>query len=103
MTSGSRTFRVGVLGHGTVGAAFASLLPAHAERIERMTGLRPELSGVMTRSRGSFDDILEGSDLIVELIGGIDPAREYVLRAMRAGKDVVSANKLLLAQHGEEL
>jgi len=90
-------FRVGVLGHGTVGSAFASLLPAHADRIERMTGLRPELSGVMTRSRGSFDDILEGSDLIVELIGGIDPARDYLLRAMRAGRHVVTANKQLLS------
>ena len=103
MTSDSRTFRVGVLGHGTVGSAFASLLPVHADRIERMTGLRPELSGVMTRSRGSFDDILEGSDLIVELIGGIDPARDYLLRAMRAGRHVVTANKQLLSQHGEEL
>jgi homoserine dehydrogenase len=103
VTSDSRTFRVGVLGHGTVGSAFASLLPAHADRIERMTGLRPELSGVMTRSRGSFDDILEGSDLIVELIGGIDPARDYLLRAMRAGRHVVTANKQLLSQHGEEL
>ncbi|HET7051866.1 MAG TPA: homoserine dehydrogenase [Solirubrobacteraceae bacterium] len=103
MTSDSRTFRVGVLGHGTVGSAFASLLPAHADRIERITGLRPELSGVMTRSRGSFDDILDGSDLIVELIGGIDPARDYLLRAMRAGRHVVTANKQLLSQHGEEL
>ena len=103
MTSDSRTFRVGVLGHGTVGSAFASLLPAHADRIERITGLRPELSGVMTRSRGSFDDILEGSDLIVELIGGIDPARDYLLRAMRSGRHVVTANKQLLSQYGEEL
>jgi homoserine dehydrogenase len=103
VTSDTPTFRVGVLGHGTVGSAFTSLLPAHADRIERMTGLRPELSGVMTRSRGSFDDILEGSDLIVELIGGIDPARDYLLRAMRAGRHVVTANKQLLSQHGEEL
>ena len=103
MTSDTRTFRVGVLGHGTVGSAFASLLPARADRIERITGLRPELSGVMTRSRGSFDDILEGSDLIVELIGGIEPARDYLLRAMRAGRHVVTANKQLLSQHGEEL
>jgi homoserine dehydrogenase len=103
VTSDNRTFRVGVLGHGTVGSAFASLLPARADRIERITGLRPELSGVMTRSRGSFDDILDGSDLIVELIGGIDPARDYLLRAMRAGRHVVTANKQLLSQHGEEL
>jgi homoserine dehydrogenase len=97
------TFRVGLLGHGTVGAAFAALLPLHAERIARLTGLRPELSGVLTRSRGSFDDLLERSDLIVELIGGLEPAREYVLRAMRSGRHVVTANKQLLSHHGEEL
>jgi homoserine dehydrogenase len=103
MTSADRAFRVGLLGHGTVGAAFAALLPQRASRIERLTGLRPELCGVMTRREGSFDEILERSHLIVELIGGIDPAREYLLRAMRAGRHVVTANKQLLSQHGEEL
>ena len=96
-------FRVGLLGHGTVGAAFAELLVARADGIEAVTGLRPELSGVLTRSRGDFDDILERSDLIVEVMGGLDPAREYVLRAMAAGRHVVTANKQLLSQHGEEL
>jgi homoserine dehydrogenase len=96
-------FRVGLLGHGTVGAAFATLLPQHAERIERVTGLRPELSGTLTRSAGSFEEILERSDLIVELIGGIEPARDYLLRAMRSGRHVVTANKQLLSHHGEEL
>jgi homoserine dehydrogenase len=91
------------LGHGTVGGAFASLLPAHAARIERLTGLRPELSGVMTRRSGSFDEILAGSDLIVELMGGIEPARGWLLRAMQEGRHVVTANKQLLSQHGEEL
>src|SRR5205807_984510 len=56
-----------------------------------------------TRSQGSFDEILERSDLIVELIGGTEPAREYVLRAMAAGRHVVTANKQLLSQFGEEL
>jgi len=98
-----RRFRVGLLGHGTVGAAFATLLPQHAERIERVTGLRPELSGILTRSAGSFEQILEGSDLIVELIGGIEPARDYLLRAMASGRHVVTANKQLLSHHGEEL
>jgi homoserine dehydrogenase len=98
-----RVFRVGLLGHGTVGAALAELLPRQASRIAALTGLEPELSGVLTRGRGEFDDILERSDLIVELIGGIEPAREYVLRAMRAGRHVVTANKQLLSQHGEEL
>ncbi|MGI9183506.1 MAG: homoserine dehydrogenase [Solirubrobacteraceae bacterium] len=96
-------FRVGVLGRGTVGAAFVDLLPRQADRIERMTGLRPELSGVLTTSSGSFDEILEASDLIVELIGGLEPAREYLLAAMRAGRHVVTANKQLLSQNGEEL
>ncbi len=96
-------FRVGVLGHGTVGASFCAALPEHAARIERMTGLRPECSGVLTRSQGDFAEILEGSDLIVELIGGLEPAREYLLAAMRAGRHVVTANKQLLSHHGEEL
>jgi homoserine dehydrogenase len=96
-------FRVGLLGHGTVGAAFATLLPQRAEAVAAVTGLRPELSGVLTRSRGDFEALLAGSDLIVELIGGIEPARDYVMRAMRAGKHVVTANKQLLSQHGEEL
>ncbi|HEY7629594.1 MAG TPA: homoserine dehydrogenase [Thermoleophilaceae bacterium] len=97
------TFRVGLLGHGTVGAAFHELLDERADAIEAATGLRPEISGVLTRSRGDFDDIVERSDLIVELMGGIDPTREYLLRAMAAGRHVVSANKQVLSQHGEEL
>jgi homoserine dehydrogenase len=103
VTSREGAFRIGLLGRGTVGAAFAELLPRHAERIERITGLAPSLSGVLTRSSGSFEEILAGSDLIVELIGGLEPARDYVLRAMRSGKHVVTANKRLLSRHGEEL
>ncbi len=97
------TYRVGLLGHGTVGGAFAALLEDRAEAIVPITGLRPQVSGVLTRSRGDFEQILAESDLIVELIGGLEPARDYVLRAMQAGKHVVSANKQLLSQHGEEL
>jgi homoserine dehydrogenase len=97
------TFSVGLLGHGTVGSAFAALLEERADAIVPITGLKPQLSGVLTRSRGDFDAILAGSDLIVELIGGVEPARSYVLRAMQAGRHVVSANKQLLSQHGEEL
>ncbi|MBS1871339.1 MAG: homoserine dehydrogenase [Actinobacteria bacterium] len=103
MTSTDTRFRVGLLGHGTVGAAFAALLPQRADAVAGVTGLRPEIGGVLTRSQGDFDAILADSDLIVELIGGIEPARDYVLRAMRAGKHVVTANKQLLSQHGEEL
>jgi homoserine dehydrogenase len=96
-------FRVGLLGHGTVGAAFERLLLERADAIAAATGSRPEICGVLTRSRGSFDEILANADAIVELIGGVDPAREYVLGALGAGKAVVTANKQLLSQHGDEL
>ena len=96
-------FRIGLLGHGTVGSSFARLVEERADAIEAEVGMRPRLSGVLTRSRGDFDEILEGSDLIVELMGGIEPTREYVLRAMEAGRHVVTANKQLLSQHGEEV
>ena len=103
MTPAERSYRVGLLGRGTVGAAFESQLAQHAERIERITGLRPVLSGVLTRSQGSYGEILEDSELIVELMGGIEPARTYLLQALRCGRHVVTANKQLLSRHGEEL
>jgi homoserine dehydrogenase len=99
----SEPFRVGLLGHGTVGSAFDELLDQRADAIAAATGRRPELTGVLTRSQGSFAEILEGADAIVELIGGIEPAREYALAAIAAGKPVVTANKQLLSQHGDEL
>jgi homoserine dehydrogenase len=97
------SFRVGLLGHGTVGSAFHELLEERAAAIEAAAGTRPEIAGVLTRSRGDLDEILANSDLVVELIGGVEPAREYILRAVRAGKHVVTANKAVLAQHGEEI
>ena len=102
MSSGEPV-RVGVLGRGTVGGAFAELLGHRAAAVEAATGRRPEVSGVLTTSEGDFDEILAGSDIVVELIGGTDPARDHVLRALRDGKHVVTANKQLVAQHGDEL
>jgi homoserine dehydrogenase len=99
----SKVVRIGLLGRGTVGGAFAELIAARAGAVEAATGLRPEISGVLTREDGDFAAILERSDLIVELIGGTEPARDYVLGALRAKRPVVTANKQLLAQHGEEL
>jgi len=95
--------RIGLLGRGTVGGAFADLLGSRAAAVEAATGRRPEIAGVLTREAGDFDEILERSDLIVELIGGTEPARDYVARALGAGRPVVTANKQLLAQHGEQL
>jgi homoserine dehydrogenase len=92
-----------LLGRGTVGAAFADLVAERADAVEAATGRRPEISGVLTRSEGDFGEILERSDLVVELMGGTDPARQFAIDAMRAGRPLVTANKQLLAQHGDEL
>jgi homoserine dehydrogenase len=103
MSDAERPFRIGLLGHGTVGGAFASLLEERADAVEAEVGRRPTLSGVLTRSRGDFEDILARSDLIVELMGGLEPTRDHVLRALASGRHVVTANKQLLSQHGEEV
>jgi homoserine dehydrogenase len=99
----SEPARIGLLGRGTVGGAFAELVGERADAVVAATGRRPEIAGVLTRSEGDFEQILAGSEILVELIGGIEPAREYVLAALRAGKPVVTANKQLLARHGDEL
>ena len=99
----SKPVRIGLLGHGTVGSAFATLLADRADAVEAATGRRPEIAGVLTRSEGDFGAILEGSDLVVELMGGTGAARDFAIDALRAGRPVVTANKQLLAQHGDEL
>jgi homoserine dehydrogenase len=94
---------IGLLGRGTVGGAFHDLITERADEIEAAAGRRPEIAGVLRRSDGDFEALLERSEIIVELIGGTDPARDYVLRALHAGRHVISANKQLIAQHGDEL
>lgn len=100
---GAGPVSIGLLGHGTVGAAVAALIEQRAEPIASLTGRAPVLCGVLTRSSGSFAEILDRSEVVIELIGGIDPARGYVLEALRAGRHVVTANKQLICEHGEEL
>jgi homoserine dehydrogenase len=95
--------KVGILGKGTVGGAFRKLLEERAEMVEEVSGRRPEIAGVLSSKEGDFEQIVAESDIVVELIGGVDPALDYVMRALREGKHVVTANKQLLAQHGVEL
>jgi homoserine dehydrogenase len=95
--------RIGLLGKGTVGGAFSRLVDERADAIAAAAGRRPEIVGVLRRGEGDFDEILAESEIVVELIGGTDPARDYVLRALRAGRHVVTANKQLIAQFGDEL
>jgi homoserine dehydrogenase len=114
----SDVLRVGMLGCGNVGAAVARLLRDHAGDIERRAGARIEIVRVAVRDPSKRrdasplpnlvtepDDVVTADDVdvVLELIGGIEPARWLVLRAMEAGKSVVTANKALLSEHGPEL
>ena len=114
-----RTIRVGLLGCGNVGGALVPLIERQADVIEARTGLRLEVVRVavrnMSRDRGlTFaDDVLTRDahavvadpeiDVVVEVIGGIEPARELIMAALAAGKPVVTGNKELLANVGAEL
>jgi homoserine dehydrogenase len=111
--------RVGLLGCGHVGGALASLLLNDASRITARTGLQLELAAVAVRSTAKERPVSvpehlltidaqavvtdPSIDLVVELIGGIEPARGLILAALKAGKPVVTANKELLANVGAEL
>jgi homoserine dehydrogenase len=99
----SEPARIGLLGRGTVGGALSELIAERGDEIAAAAGRRPEIVGVLRRSEGDFGQILDHAEIVVELIGGTDPARDYVLRALRAGRHVVTANKQLIAQHGDEL
>ena len=96
-------YRVGLLGHGTVGSAFEALLRERADDVGETVGLRPEIAGVLTRSRGRFEDVLERSQLVVELIGGVEPAREYVEAKVRTADEVLGPGKRLLIEPGRSL
>jgi len=114
-----RVVKIGLVGFGTVGCGVARLISEEADSIAAKTGLRLELGCVVDTDMESprpvklpdgvlTDDIerLLNDDTIqigVELVGGTDAAKEIQLRILRAGKDVVTANKALLAEHGNEL
>ena len=74
----AETYRVGLLGHGTVGAAFEQLLSERAGEIAHVTGARPEISGVLTRSRGDFEQILGVAKDIDHVYGPIDVRQRRV-------------------------
>jgi homoserine dehydrogenase len=99
----SEPLKIGLLGKGTVGGAFAELVEERADTVEDATGREARISGVLTTTGGDFGQILADSDVIVELMGGTDPAFDHVKAALDAGVPVVTANKQLLAQRGAEL
>jgi homoserine dehydrogenase len=115
-----RDVKIGLLGLGTVGGGVVKILQTHREILEKRTGARLTLAAIadadLTRPREGLDlghlPMVNDADrvlddpsiqIVIELIGGLEPARTFVLRAMAAGKHVVTANKALLAHHGAEL
>jgi homoserine dehydrogenase len=110
--------RIALLGCGVVGSQVARLLVAQAGDLEMRIGARLELAGVAVRrlghARPGVDPALLTADgpslvtrpdvdIVVEVIGGIEPARALILAAMKHGKSVVTANKALLAENGAEI
>ena len=110
--------KIGLLGSGTVGSGVVRVLKENMEEITARVGThlvlakvlvrdkkkpRPYLDGVELTDR--VEDILEDEEIsvVVEVMGGLHPAKEYMLRAMEAGKSVVTANKDVVAQFGQEL
>lgn len=114
-----KIINVGVLGCGNVGASVVSLIEQRREAIRTRTGIDVRVAGVAVRSLAKkraveIDPALlttdphalvadPSIDMVVETIGGIEPARELILASLKSGKPVVSANKELLANFGPDL
>jgi homoserine dehydrogenase len=112
-----RNLRVAVLGGGSVGSQVAALLLQHADELAARAGAGLELIGVAVRDVDAKRDtdiprellttdaesLILGADIVVELMGGLEPARSLILKALESGADVITANKAVLANHGPEL
>ncbi|WP_120521324.1 homoserine dehydrogenase [Arthrobacter celericrescens] len=112
-----RTLKVALLGCGNVGAQVARILLDDAEALAARSGARLELSGIAVRNLDAKRDVelprelfttdaetlVKDADLVIELLGGIEPARSLILTAIQNGACVVTGNKALLAQDGPTL
>jgi homoserine dehydrogenase len=114
-----KMIKVGMIGFGTIGAGVAKILAGNGEIIRQRLGAGVELVKVadldITTDRGvklapdvlttSTDEVINHSDIdiVIELIGGYEPARKFLLQAIGQCKHVVTANKALLAKHGDEI
>jgi homoserine dehydrogenase len=118
MSAEKKTLRVGMLGCGVVGSEVARLMIANQQDLAARSGAGLEIVKIgirnLARAHAGIDPQLfttdlesivtdPSIDLVIEVMGGIEPARELILSAMEHGKAVVTANKALLAKHGAEL
>lgn len=115
--SNPQPIKVALLGAGNVGAQVARMLTEDAKVLAQRIGTPVELIGIAVRNTSAkrhvdldsqlfttdADGLIDAADVVIELTGGIEPARTRILRALQAGKSVVSGNKALLAKHGMEL
>ena len=113
------TIKIGLIGVGTVGTGVVRILQDNADDIERRLGTRVQLKRAVVMDLDRQRDaavapglltldptvVLDDPEIaiVIELIGGIEPARSFILRAIENGKHVVTANKALLAAHGDEI
>jgi homoserine dehydrogenase len=112
-----RNLRVAILGGGSVGSQVAKLLIEQGDELAARAGAGLEVVGIAVRNLDGKRDtdlpqhlfttdaeaLILGADIVVELIGGIEPARTLILQALNSGADVITANKAVLANHGPEL
>lgn len=112
-----RNLKIAVLGAGTVGAQVVRLLLEQGEELAKRAGAGFEVIGVAVRDLDAprtadiprellstdAESLILGADVVIELMGGIEPARSLILQALNAGADVITANKALVATHGPEL
>jgi homoserine dehydrogenase len=107
-----KPLNVAIIGFGTVGSSVARILTEHPPSGLRLTQIcnrgvkRKQVDWVPKNVRWTedFQDVLKSdADIVVELIGGLEPAGEWVRSALQSGKSVVTANKQLIARHGTEL
>ena len=111
--------KIAIIGMGTVGTGVAKLLLDHGDRTARHAGRIPWLDKVVVRDitkprdveipegvlTDKLDDVINDSEIsvVAQLVGGIEPARSIMLQLLESGKDIITANKALLAVHGPEL
>ena len=114
-----RVFNVGLIGFGTVGSGLVKILQKNRAVIDERLGVKVRLKAIADKDLRSRRPVRvdrklltrdaravlrdPGIDIIVELVGGFEPARSFILEAVRNGKHVVTANKALLAKHGSEI
>ena len=113
-----QTIKIGLLGLGTVGSGVYKIIERQKEEMVKKTGARLEIAGILVHNLNKvrdgvdtslltdrWEDIINNDEIsiVIEVMGGIEPAKTMILEALNSGKNVVTANKDLVAEYGREL